>query len=783
MLMFSPRSSRGIWLVLAVSIAFISTAKSVHAQDAPGQNFSGASPVALTGGPYAGSAGQTIAFDGGGSWSYDGSIIYYYWDFGDGTAATGPTPNHNYNSDGLYSVALFVCDENWNCASTDGFVTIDSVNFPVRINFDTLPDGTAIPNNTVIADQYLSATGVRFSSDNPFSPVHTWQNCGFCSTTSPPNFVWTAPNITGQTIVDFTQPASNLVFNIVGIDVFFDQFAVIDVYRNNSFYGSLPVFGNGTATRSLSFGALDNINRIVIRSITDPSGVGFDDFSFTVPADVKITNGRINGYLNGTTQNALLGADVALNASPLPGAFSGGTYSWSCMPTSTCQIVTGNSSSSVTVRTNELSNVVGNYTVTINYTKGQVSTSSLMTITSVLPSVTSFVGTESTDRINASGGNPLHPGPCEDIFGFWRYQLGCGHADEGISFDARVHANTFISDPTKSGIKYVQAVSSYRQVMQSGNLLCNTKRSDPSNIDSGWQLDDADPYVFDCCPVHYFSEGNDVSMHSHDYPGLGLTRVTDYEMIDAVYIDDRFQTYLVYFTNTTPSIQRPLAKLPWNWGGEVFLKWDPAAQTTQHRIISTSTVPGTKNSVVANSIVPMQGRVQDNPNVACQQGVSLTHNLIDSTRVFVRFHYKDFLNRDPAGSNPNDSDDFTGTDLPGWKYWTSQISQCVFDLGCIRAQRINDGLAFFLSAEFIQTDPNLSNPPGSPGFIPEVYNRAFVRHCYIAYLHKEPDPDGWDYWTNNLNSNGDYHHMIDAFQVCDDYRNNRSDFTTSAEKF
>lgn len=750
-------------------------------------------PVANAGGSYTSQAGQNVQLNGAASFDPDGTIVNYTWNFGDGTSGTGAVANHQYGKSGVYPVSLTVSDNSGNTSSSQGFVTVDSVALPVKITFDDLVHQP--PNGTIVADQYFKDYGVRFSSGNFFFPVHTFQNCGpTCGPTSVPNFISTKPDDTGQLVVTFQQSVSNLVFFAVGVDKLSGTFAFVDLYRNGSATPSntFAMNGNFSPTVGFSSGPLNNIDKLVVRGITDAAGIGFDDFSFTIPADVKITSGRVNGFLNGTTQNALLGADVALNASPMPGAFSGGNYSWTCTSAASpnqCSIVTGNSSSSVTLRMNGLSNdsAVGNYTVTVNYTKGQVSTSGSMTINSVLPSVTGFAGHESVDRINPSGGNPLHPGPCEDIFGFWRYQLGCGTSDEGISFDASVHAPTFISDPTKSGIKYVQVVSAYRQYMQSGNVLCDTKRSSPSNIDSGWQLDDADPYVFDCCPVHYFSEGNDVSMHSHDYPAIALTRVTDYEMIDAAYIDDRFQTYLVYFSNTNPSIQRTLAKVVWNWGGQVVLKWDPVTQTTQHRILSSSTTPGAHNSVAVTSpIVPTQGRVQDNQAVVCQPGVPLTHNLIDSSRVFVRFHYKDFLGRDPAGRNPNDSDDLTDTDLPGWRYWTSQISQCVFDLNCIRSLRINTGFAFFYSAEFIGTDPDLANPPGSPGFNQETYNRAFVRHCYLAYLHREPDPEGWEFWTRSLSEGPDannYSHMIDAFQVCDDYRNKRTDFTTSAEKF
>jgi hypothetical protein len=227
-------------------------------------------------------------------------------------------------------------------------------------------------------------------------------------------------------------------------------------------------------------------------------------------------------------------------------------------------------------------------------------------------------------------------------------------------------------------------------------------------------------------------------------------------------------------------MQRPLGKLPWNWGGLVVFD-EPGF----FNIRASNATPGPRTGVTTNSMVSMQGNVNADRYVVCPGAPPLTHNLIDSSRVFVRFHYIDFLGRDPDG-NPNNPDDPNHpTDLPGWKYWTSQISRCAFDLNCIHALRVNDGLAFFLSGEFIGTDPDLANPPGSPGFNPAVYNRAFVKYCYLKYLHRNPvlDQGGWDFWTNDLNSSGNYAHMIDAFISCADYRDNRHDFTTVFEKF
>jgi hypothetical protein len=178
-----------------------------------------------------------------------------------------------------------------------------------------------------------------------------------------------------------------------------------------------------------------------------------------------------------------------------------------------------------------------------------------------------------------------------------------------------------------------------------------------------------------------------------------------------------------------------------------------------------------------NSVVTMHGNVRPSPeenppNVPCPGGPPLTQNPIDSSRQFVKYHYEDFLRRNPNGV---EGDPRQPEDIRGWNYWTANISQCIFDLNCIHAQRINTGLAFFYSSEFVGSDPDMVNPPGSPGFNPPVYNRAFVKHCYIFYLGRDPitDPEGWEFWTRNLNSNGDYYHMIDASQVSGEYRNGR----------
>lgn len=633
-----------------------------------------------------------------------------------------------------------------------GTGSVAAASLPVRLTFDELP------NNTVVFDQYFNSYGVRFYSNNTSLPMHTFQNCSiFCSTTSPPNFLSTKPDDYGQMNMEFTQPASNLTFYIIGIDTLSGPFGRVDVYRNGSYSATYTLNGVFNSTSGFTLGSTTDITKIIIYGLTDPQGIGIDDLTFTIPADVKITNPRANGSLNGTTQNALPGADITLNASPTPGGFAGGSYSWSF--TGPVSVSGGSmSSSSVVIKSTD----VGTITARVSYTKSGVTVTASVTVNAVLPSLTNFTAQQGSDLVSP-------PGQCTSD-SYWWYKLGCIPTSQiAMNFTTSVHANTFISDPSQSGIKYVQAVSTLRKRIERG-LRCVTIRSSESNFGSGWQVD-SDPYVFQEYPVHRFSEGNDLTMLTVDYPKNSLTFDLASEFTDSLYIDDRFEMYVVYFSGDPahPPLQRPLGKLVWNWGGLVVFDWN--GSNAIHNLRSTNAPPGPRTGGPANSMVNMQGPVSKT-DVPCPGGPALTNNFIDSSRYFVQHHYLDFLARDPGGDATHPPDPV------GWNFWTSGISQCVFDLNCIHDKRVATGLAFFYSGEFIHTDPDLANPPGTPGFNASVYNRAFVKYCYLKYLQRDPilDPAGWQYWTNILNGDGDYGHTINAFQLSGDYRNRFPNF-------
>lgn len=56
------------------------------------------------------SSGQSVGFDASGSVSRGGGALHYYWDFGDGTHATGAKVAHAYRAVGWYDAVLTVLD-------------------------------------------------------------------------------------------------------------------------------------------------------------------------------------------------------------------------------------------------------------------------------------------------------------------------------------------------------------------------------------------------------------------------------------------------------------------------------------------------------------------------------------------------------------------------------------------------------------------------------------------------------------------------------------------------
>jgi len=68
--------------------------------------------------------GEVIYFNASGSYDFDGSIVSYFWTFGDGTNATGINVSHAYADNGVYTVTLIVTDDDGTMASTSATKTV-----------------------------------------------------------------------------------------------------------------------------------------------------------------------------------------------------------------------------------------------------------------------------------------------------------------------------------------------------------------------------------------------------------------------------------------------------------------------------------------------------------------------------------------------------------------------------------------------------------------------------------------------------------------------------------
>jgi len=82
-------------------------------------------PTADANGPYSGTAGAAVTFDGT-STDPDGTIVSWEWDFGDDNNGIGEMPSNTYAADGTYIVKLTVTDN-----SGEGDVDVTAVVFGI----------------------------------------------------------------------------------------------------------------------------------------------------------------------------------------------------------------------------------------------------------------------------------------------------------------------------------------------------------------------------------------------------------------------------------------------------------------------------------------------------------------------------------------------------------------------------------------------------------------------------------------------------------------------------
>jgi len=87
-------------------------------------------PVANPGGPYVTKLNQSVSFNGSQSIDPDGTIIFYRWNFGDGSSQIlDISPEHIYADPGVYTVTLTVVDDDGRSSMANTTATIQGVIF------------------------------------------------------------------------------------------------------------------------------------------------------------------------------------------------------------------------------------------------------------------------------------------------------------------------------------------------------------------------------------------------------------------------------------------------------------------------------------------------------------------------------------------------------------------------------------------------------------------------------------------------------------------------------
>jgi PKD repeat protein len=124
-------------------------------------------PVANPGGPYTGSVGQAVSFNGSGSSDPDGDTLTYSWNFGDNSSGSGATPTHTYASAGTFTVTLTVNDGKGGSnakqttatisAATGGHASIQSYSGPA----------TCIACHPAEAQEMLASLHMKWAGPTP----------------------------------------------------------------------------------------------------------------------------------------------------------------------------------------------------------------------------------------------------------------------------------------------------------------------------------------------------------------------------------------------------------------------------------------------------------------------------------------------------------------------------------------------------------------------------------------------------------------------------------------
>ena len=87
--------------------------------------------------PTTGNVPLTVLFDGSSSRDVDGTIVNYYWNFGDNSNATGAIVQHTYANAGKFTATLTITDNSGAKVSDNKIITVidpNIINAPASVS-------------------------------------------------------------------------------------------------------------------------------------------------------------------------------------------------------------------------------------------------------------------------------------------------------------------------------------------------------------------------------------------------------------------------------------------------------------------------------------------------------------------------------------------------------------------------------------------------------------------------------------------------------------------------
>ncbi len=296
-------------------------------------------PNANAGGPYQGSTGQSVQFDGSGS-TPTGVTLNYSWDFGDGVTGTGVKPTHTYAGAGTFQVTLNVSSSSGDassaattCAVTAGPMASAGGPYVGKKNQSITFDGTHSSAATGLTLTYSWDYGDGKTGTGA-TPSHTYASAGTFSVRltvtddhSGLNIATVTAAIASIPNVTITSPASMATVNtgvvaVTGtVDDAPDTVAVNGVaatVSGNSFTAANVPLSQGT--NILTASAADTSGNVGTASVS----VTLDNTAPLVTVDFPVENsvsivatndvtGMVNDLVSGANSGS---ATVTVNGTP-----------------------------------------------------------------------------------------------------------------------------------------------------------------------------------------------------------------------------------------------------------------------------------------------------------------------------------------------------------------------------------------------------------------------------------------------------------------------------------